>query len=137
MEEKRNFEEEFEIIYKNVCENCEDKLKEDRNKLNKVLIVVFFVMVVINLIIFIVSEIKGITMGTLAVSFCIMLFLVIQGREIYKKSYKMNVITALTKAYNPKLYYDPKMGVSKYDYTMSNFDTGFNEFFQKIKYMEH
>lgn len=132
MEEKtRNFEEEFEKIYKEVCENCEGKLKEARNKLNKFLIIVFFVLVIINAIIFIASEIKGITTGTLAVSFCIMLFLIIQGREIYKKSYKNNIIAALTKAYNPKLYYDQKMGVSKYDYTMSNFDTSFNEFFSE------
>lgn len=130
-EKRRNFEEEFETVYKEVCENCEEKLREDRNKLNKVLIIVFFVLVIINLIVFIVAEVKGITVGTLAISFCIMLFLAIQGREIYKKSYKRNVITALTKAYNPKLYYDPKMGVSKYDYTMSNFDTGFNEFFSE------
>lgn len=132
MEEKtRDFDEEFERIYKEVCEKCQDTLKKDRNKLNKFLIIVFLVAVIINIIIYIAVQIKGIVTGTLAITFCLMLFLVIQGREIYKKSYKNNVINALTKAYNPKLYYDQKNGISKYDYTMSNFDTSFSEFFSE------
>lgn len=130
-EEARNFDKEFERIYKDVCTNCENKLKEDRNKLNKFLITVFFIAVIINIIIYFCVEIKGIVTGTLAITFCIMLFLIIQGREIYKKNYKNSVITALVKAYNSKLYYDAKTGVSKYDYTMSNFDNSFNEFFSE------
>lgn len=132
MEEKtRNFDEEFEIIYKEICNNCEENLKNDRNKLDKFLLVVFLAAIIINIIIYFTVEIKGIIIGTIAVTFCIMLFLIIQGREIYKKNYKRNVITALTKAYNKNLYYDPKIGVSKYDYTQSNFDTSFNEFFSE------
>lgn len=132
MEEKtRNFDEEFERIYQEVCNNCETKLKEDRNKLNKFLIIVFFIAVIINIIIYFFTEVKAVVTGTIALTFCIMLFLIIQGREIYKKNYKRNVITAITKAYNSKLYYDAKTGISKYDYTMSNFDTSFNEFFSE------
>ncbi len=132
MEEKtRNFDEEFENIYQEICNNCEEKLKEDRTKLNNFLIIVFFIAVIINVIIYFFATVKAIVVGTLAVTFCIMLFLIIQKREIYKKNYKINVITALTKAYNSNLYYDPKIGISKYDYTMSNFDTSFNEFFSE------
>lgn len=129
----RNFEEEFERIYQEVCNNCEENLRKDRNKLNKFLLIVFIILVILNIILFVgfISEGKGIITGTIAISICIMLFLIIQSREIYKKNYKRNVITALVKAYNPKLYYDAKMGVSKYDYTMSNFDTSFNEFFSE------
>lgn len=130
-EETRNFDKEFEKIYQEVCSNCEAKLKEDRKKLNKFLLTVFLVAIIINIIIYFFAEVKGIVTGTIAVTFCVMLFLIIQGREIYKKNYKRNVITALTKAYNPKLYYDSKTGISKYDYTMSNFDTSFNEFFSE------
>lgn len=132
MEENvRNFDEEFEKVYKEICENCQDKLKEDRDKLNKFLIVVFFILMLINVIIYIVVDIKSISVVGLAVAFGIMLFLIIQGRETYKKAYKNNVINALVKAYDSKLRYDQKMGVSKYDYTMSNFDTSFNEFFSE------
>lgn len=132
MEEKtRDFDEEFESIYREVYENCETKLKENKDKLNKFLIIVFFVLAVINLVIYIAAEAKFIVTGTLGISFCIMLFLLIQGREIYKKSYKNNVINALVRSYNPKLYFDQKMGMSKFDYTMSNFDSSFNEFFSE------
>lgn len=130
-EEKRNFNEEFERVYSEVCANSQEKLKSDRNKINKFLITVFFILVIINVVIYLAVETKAIVLGSLAVVFCIMLFLVIQGREIYKKNYKNNVINALVKAYNPKLYYDQKCGISKYDYTMSNFDTSFNEFFSE------
>ena len=132
MEEKtRNFDEEFERVYKEVCENSESKLIENRNKLNKFLFTVLVVLVIINIIIYITASTKTIVGGTLAISFCIMLFLVIQEREIYKKAYKNNIINALVKSYNSKLYYDPKLGLSKYDYTMSNFDTSFNEYFSE------
>lgn len=130
-EEKRNFDEEFERVYSEVCTNSQEKLKSDRNKINKFLITVFFILVIINVVIYLAVETKAIVLGSLAVVFCIMLFLAIQGREIYKKNYKNNVINALVKAYNPKLYYDQKCGISKYDYTMSNFDTSFNEFFSE------
>lgn len=131
MESPRNFDEEFERIYTEVCSNCENKLKEDRKKLNNFLSMTFVILVVINVIIYIFIEAKAIVTGTLAIAFCIMLFLVIQGREIYKKTYKNNVIQALVKAYNSKFYYDQKNGLSKYDYTMSNFDSSFNEFFSE------
>ncbi len=130
-EEKKNFEEEFEKVYNEVCASSQERLKADRNKLNKFLIIVFAILVIFNTIIFIEAENKMVVTGSLAVSFCIMLFLVIQGREIYKKNYKNIVINSLVKAYNPKLYYDQKLGISKYDYTMSNFDTSFNEFFSE------
>lgn len=132
MEEKtRNFEEEFERIYQEVCSNCQEKLKEDRKKINSFIIIVLIVLLIINLVIFVVTETKTIVTGTLAITFCIILFLAIQGRDIYKKSYKNNIINALVKAYNPKLYYEQKTGITKYDYTMSNFDTSFNEFFSE------
>lgn len=131
IEDIRDFDKEFEKVYKNVYENCEEKLKESKNKLNKFLIYVFAILVIINIILYFIVEFKGVITGTLAISFCIMLFLIIQKREIYKKIYKNNVIDALIKSYNPKLYYDSKMGVSKYDYTMSNFDNSFNEFFSE------
>lgn len=132
MEEKnRNFEEEFELVYKKICNTCEEKLKSDRNKLNKFLLIVLVIALVLNLIFFFKVETKTVVTGTLAITACIMLFLALQGREIYKKNYKNNVITALVKAYNSKFYYDQKNGVTKYDYTMSNFDTSFNEFFSE------
>ena len=57
-EEARNFDEEFERTYKDVCTNCENKLKEDRNKLNKFLITVFFIAVIINIIIVLIQVIE-------------------------------------------------------------------------------
>lgn len=131
MEESKKFNEEFEKIYKTVCENSESKLKENRKKINNFLIITFVILVVINVVVYVAVELKATVLVTLSVAFCIMLFLIIQGREIYKKNYKNNVIQALVKAYNSRLYYDQKMGLSKYDYTMSNFDNSFNEFFSE------
>lgn len=132
MEEKnRDFDEEFELVYKKICDTCEEKLKSDRNKINKFLLIVLVIALVLNLVFFLKVETKAVVTGTLAITACIMLFLALQGREIYKKNYKNNVITALTKAYNSRLYYEQKNGITKYDYTMSNFDTSFNEFFSE------
>lgn len=132
MEEKnRDFDEEFELVYKKICDTCEEKLKSDRNKINKFLLIVLVIALVLNLVFFLKVETKAVVTGTLAITACIMLFLALQGREIYKKNYKNNVITALTKAYNSRFYYEQKNGITKYDYTMSNFDTSFNEFFSE------
>lgn len=130
-ENTRNFDEEFELVYQKICDTCEQKLRSDRNKINKLLLIVLVIALILNLVFFFKVENKAVVTGTLAITACIMLFLALQGREIYKKNYKNNVITALTKAYNSKLYYDQKNGVTKYDYTMSNFDTSFNEFFSE------
>lgn len=129
--EKKNFDEEFERIYQEIYNNCNEKLNEVRKKNNKFVLVVLMIGIFANIITYFVVEMKSIVTVTIAATGCLILLLIINGREIYKKFYKTNVIQELVKAYNPKLYYDSKMGVSKYDYTASNFDNNFNEFYSE------
>lgn len=131
--EEENFESKFEKIYAGICKNCDEKLKENRTKLNKVLLIVFGILICINIIIYVYTKSKEITVLLITISICIILFMIIKSREIYKKSYKSCVISSLVKLYNPKLYFDDKSGISKYDYTMSNFDNNFDEFFSEDK----
>jgi hypothetical protein len=128
---EKNFEEEFEKIYQEIYDSCNTKLKETKTRNNIFILAVLLVGIIANIIIYFCIDMKPMITGTIAITFCILLFLIIKAKEIYKKVYKNSVIEALVKSYNSKLYYDQKMGISKFDYTVSNFDNNFNEFYSE------
>lgn len=126
-----NLKDNFEEIYNKIYFENNEKLKNANKKGNIVIISVLIICIVINLLIFFNQNTKFITMGTIALSFCIILIFIIIKKAQYSKVYKDYVITSLVKAYNKKLYYDRQIGITQMEYKMSHFDNFFDRYFSE------
>ena len=85
------------------------------------------VCIIVNCIIYFVIEAKFIVVGTVTLSFCIMLVVMIVIRKGYGTLYKKYIIEELVKQYNNKFYYNSSVGITQSEYRMSEFDNTFNK----------
>lgn len=125
---EKEFENSFEEIYQKIVESCSDRLKEVKNKNNKFVLVVFCVLVLINLVILIIPNLRGMISLTLSISVVVVMGLYFFGDGNYKKIYKKCVIEQLVKGYNQRFYYDADTGISRTEYNISHFDEKYNEY---------
>lgn len=128
---EKEFEESFEGLYNKIYDSCKDRLKEVKDKNNKFLLVVGIVLAVINLIIYIMPNLRYLFGLSMSISACVLMILLMSGNKNYKRIYKENVIEGLVKAYNEKFYYSPTNGITKVEYGLSNFDNKVDEYYSE------
>ena len=125
---EKEFEESFNEIYEKIVRSCSDKLKEVKLKNNKFVFVVFLVLVILNIIILCVSNLRGIISLSASISFFVVLFFYITGDGNYKRLYKKYVIEELVKGYNNRFYYDSETGITRAEYNMAHFEEKYDEY---------
>lgn len=125
------FNNDFDEIYNKIYSDSNEKLKEINHKGNMWLLVFLIICIIINVFIFLNKDTRFILMGTIALSFCLLLFFTIIEKQQYGKVYKECIVKALAKAYNEKLYYDRTIGITQTEYKMSNFDNHFDRYYSE------
>ncbi len=123
-----NMDEEFESIYQKIYDASYSRLEGVKANNRKFLTIFTLVLVIINLILYIIPDIRPISIIFVCISVCILIFFYIHGRQIYTHAYKKCVIEGLVKAYNENLSFDPTIGISQSEYLMADFDRTFNEY---------
>lgn len=125
---EKEFEESFNEIYEKIVMSCSERLKDVKKKNKKFVFAVLIVLIIINLIIFILPEFRGIISLSASISLFLVLFFYFTGESNYRKIYKKCVIEALVKGYNERFYYDQDTGITRAEYNMSHFDEKYNEY---------
>ena len=120
-------DENFEEVYEDVYNASVDRLNEVKRKNQIFVTVIFAILLIINIIIYIVIEMKAEALVAIAISFIVILVYYVTGKQGYRRIYKQTVIENLVKKYNPKLYYSID-GITRMDYKISGFDNKFDEF---------
>lgn len=130
LEENKN-EKNFNEIYDKIYNDSRISLKKAKRKANTFILAIILVCIIINLFVYLNPETKFISLGAIALSFCIIMFFIILARESYGKLYKEYIIKELAKNYNEKLYYDRKHGITTPEYAISNFDNTFDKYYSE------
>lgn len=128
---EKEFEENFEKAYAKIYDSCKDRLKEVKTKNNKFLLIVGAVLAAVNLIIYIIPNLKYLIGLTISLSLCLLMILAISGNKNYRRIYKENVIEGLVRAYNERFYYSQSTGITRVEYGMSKFDDRVDEYFSE------
>lgn len=126
-----NLNDNFEEIYNKVYLENNEKLKTSNQKGNMVILGIFIACIIINIFIYFNKNTRFITMGTIALSFCLLLIFIIIKKGQYSKVYKDCIIASLAKAYNERLYYDRQIGITQMEYKMAHFDNYFDRYFSE------
>ena len=128
---EKEFEKNFESLYNKIYASCKDRLKNLKDKTNKILLAMVIIFIVANLIIFVVPKFSHLIGLSISISICVLLIFMISSSNYYRKIYKENVIEGLVKAYNEKFYYSPTQGITKVEYGLSNFDNKVDEYYSE------
>lgn len=128
---EKNFDRSFEVVYSKIYDSCKQRLQEVKMSNNKFLLGLGIIFIIICLIVYIIRDTRIYVGITIFMSLAIFLGFMISGNIRYRKEYKQHVIEGLVKGYNERFYFDPKMGVPRMEYVISNFDRNFNEYYSE------
>ena len=128
---EKNFDRSFEVVYSKIYDSCKQRLQEVKMSNNKFLLGLGIIFIIICLLVYIIRDTRIYVGITIFMSLAIFLGFMISGNIRYRKEYKQHVIEGLVKGYNERFYFDPKMGVPRMEYVISNFDRNFNEFYSE------
>ena len=128
---EQEFEEKFNQIYDAIGDRVKAELKRVKRICYVATLIAFSIALVVNLVVFLNTDTRIYTLFTFVLALFVVGFVFVSSRQIYRKEFKLNVISAILNEYIDTLGYDPKKGFSVNKYREYGFDPGFNDYYSE------